>query len=113
MPAKIIKATTRNLFLVLFSMIDKISLDKIDNAETIHQLLDGSVQKHALNLLEDTFHLVEYIINLRQGLFELMGWMLLLDIVKGTLYIHYLKLYYMHYLFMLVTQRYVLVLAVE
>lgn len=64
MPAKIIKATARNLLLVFFSMIDKISLDKIDNAKTIHQLFDSPVKKHTLDLFEDTLHLVEYIINL-------------------------------------------------
>ena len=113
MPAKIINTTARNFLLVLFSMIDKISLDEIDNAKTVHQLLDSPVQKHTLYLFEDTLHLVEYIINLRQGLFELMGRMFLLDVVKGALYIHYLELDYMHYLFVLVTEWYVLVLAVE
>lgn len=86
---------------ILGSSIDIFRLYQIYYAKTVHEFFDDSIEKHGLDVLEDRFKLIENIVDLRECLFELMGRMFFLYVVKGGLNIHDLEVNHVHDLFML------------
>jgi hypothetical protein len=69
------------------------------DAEAVHESFDCSVQEESLEVFEYDLCLVEDVVYLGEGLFDLVHGVLFLYVVKGALDVHYLELNHVDYLF--------------